>query len=182
MYIFIDQYQNKIEILMIKGSKETLSVEELSPRFKKPPLLSWSSQKRPLIWNNGITMVCSKSDLFTLFLLISKSRLFIFEWTPRSILACALRSNTQSFDSTLTISTICYLMISSCTFKLYLLFWVKFPWFWPVLLIVMDVMDIDHDKFISRYFVSLEFKVFVATPLYPAKYSWIFQNKKYQNF
>ena len=28
--IFIGQYQNKIEILMIKGSKETLSVEELS--------------------------------------------------------------------------------------------------------------------------------------------------------
>ena len=46
MDIIIGQYQNKIEILMIRGSKETLSVEEVSLRFKKRPLLFPSSQRR----------------------------------------------------------------------------------------------------------------------------------------
>ena len=38
MDIFICEYQNKIKILMIKGSKEILSDEELSLGFKKIPL------------------------------------------------------------------------------------------------------------------------------------------------
>ena len=48
---FVGQYQIKNEILMIKGSKETLFVEELSLRLKKRPILSGSSQK---IWKMAL--------------------------------------------------------------------------------------------------------------------------------
>ena len=63
-HIFIGQYQSKIEILMIKGSKEILSVKELSKRFKRKPFCHEEAKKGPLIWNNGVTTVCSKSDPF----------------------------------------------------------------------------------------------------------------------
>ena len=48
MDIFIGQYQNKIEILMIRGSKETLSVKEMSLRVQKETINVVSSQKRTL--------------------------------------------------------------------------------------------------------------------------------------
>ena len=57
--IFIDQYQNKIEILMIKGSKETLCVEEMSREVQKETLTVMKYPKKgPLIWKNGMATVC----------------------------------------------------------------------------------------------------------------------------